>query len=412
MNISQSQFKNGKNPKNIVYFFSRLCRILILRRLTFLNQAIIISDPWQTFTVGKGSPIANIKISDPFFYQIVLQQGSLGIARSWINNGWNTSDLTSVMKIFVRNQKVGDTFNHGISRLTGSLAFKRHKKRANTLSGSKQNIYRHYDLGNDFFALILDKTMAYSSGFFETPESTLEDASIAKMEQISQMLDLKSEDHLLDVGCGWGSFAIHAAGRYGCKVTGITISPEQYQLASKRVKLEGLSDLVEIQLCDYRNTKGSFSKLVSIEMIEAVGHEYLPQFFKKISDLIEPNGKMVLQAIVMPNERYSQYLHNSDFIQEYIFPGGCLLSKNVIEENVSKHTGLEIIDVRSIGKHYANTLRHWRNNFWTNKEKIKSLGYQKDFIRIWHYYFCYCEAGFEEKYLDNFQILLRKTNPI
>ena len=412
MNKSQSQFKNEKSPKNIVYLLSRLCRILILRRLNFLNQAIKICDPWKTFTVGKGSPLASIKISDPFFYQIVLQQGSLGIARSWINNGWDTSDLTSVMKIFVRNQKVGDTFNHGISQLTASLAFKRHKKRANTLSGSKRNIYKHYDLGNDFFALILDQTMAYSSGFFETTESTLEDASIAKMERISQMLDLKSEDHLLDVGCGWGSFAIHAASRYGCRVTGITISPEQHQLASKRVKLEGLSDLVEIQLCDYRNTKGRFNKLVSIEMIEAVGHEYLPQFFKTISDLIEPNGKMVLQAIVMPNERYSQYLHNSDFIQEYIFPGGCLLSKKVIEENVSKHTGLEIIDVRSIGKHYANTLRHWRNNFWANKEKIKSLGYQKDFIRIWHYYFCYCEAGFEEKYLDNLQILLRKTNPI
>tara|TARA_B100000029_G_scaffold514828_1_gene619196 strand:- start:3986 stop:5224 length:1239 start_codon:yes stop_codon:yes gene_type:complete len=410
MSNPQSQLENGKSPKNIVYLISRICRIFILRRLKFLNHAIEICDPWKTFTVGKGSPVANIKISDPLFYQIVFQKGSLGIARSWIDNGWDTSDLTHVMKIFIRNQKVGDTFNHGISRLAGSLAFKRHKQRANTLSGSKRNIYKHYDLGNDFFALILDKTMAYSSGFFETTESTLEDASISKMERISQMLDLNSEDHLLDVGCGWGSFAIHAASRYGCKVTGITISSEQYQLASKRVELEGLSDLIEIQLCDYRNAKGKFSKLVSIEMIEAVGHEYLPQFFKTISDLLEPNGKIVLQAIVMPNERYSQYLHNSDFIQEYIFPGGCLLSKNVIEENVSKHTSLEIIGVTSIGKHYPSTLRHWRKNFWENKEKIKSLGYQKDFIRIWHYYFCYCEAGFEEKYLDNFQILLKKTN--
>ena len=387
---------------------NRICRTLVLKRLKFLNTAIEISDPWSKVCVGQGRPIAKIVIVDPGFYRIALQSGALGIARSWINHGWETPDLTDLLRVFVRNQAIGDKFNQGTSWLSAKLALQRHQRRENTISGSRKNIHAHYDLGNEFFALLLDRTMTYSSGFFEKEESTLEDASLAKLDQISNMLDLNSTDHVLDLGCGWGSFAIRAATRYGCRVTGITISPEQYQLASERVQNADLADRITISLCDYRDIAGQYEKLVSIEMIEAVGHAYLPHFFTQCSSLLKPGGKMVLQAITISDERYEQYLHASDFIQEYIFPGGCLLSEDTVKNYVSINTNLDIINLRSIGQHYAETLRHWKNNFRTNNDEIRSLGYNEEFMRIWHYYLCYCEAGFEENYLDDLQILLSK----
>lgn len=411
MNVSQDyHFDSLPRSRTDRSLLNRICRTLVLRRLKFLDLAIEISDPWRNFRVGQGEPIAQIEIIDPSFYRVALQSGALGIARSWINHGWETSDLTNLLRVFVRNQNIGDKFNRGTSWLSAKLAFQRHQRRENTISGSRKNIHDHYDLGNNFFSLLLDKTMTYSSGFFETEESTLEDASLAKLDQISNMLDLNSTDHVLDLGCGWGSFAIRAATRYGCRVTGITISPEQYQLASERVKNADLVDRVDINLCDYRDIEGQYDKLVSIEMIEAVGHVHLPRFFSQCSSLLKPGGKMALQAITISDERYEQYLNASDFIQEYVFPGGCLLSEDTVKKHVSANTDLSIVNSRAIGKHYAETLRRWRNNFRINNDEIRSLGYSEEFLRIWHYYLCYCEAGFQENYLDDLQILLSKPS--
>lgn len=391
------------------YSFNRLCRSLVFHRLQGLEGSIKIQDPWGEARFGQGSPSAQLEITDLNFYRNALQHGGLGLAHSWVDHGWETPDLTTLLRVFVRNQEIADRFGKGISWLTSRLAFRRHQRRANTLTGSQKNIHDHYDIGNDFFSLILDDTMTYSSGIFERQQTTLKEASIAKLDRICQMLDLQSDDHLVEVGCGWGSFAIHAARHYGCRVTGITISPEQHNLATKRVSDAGLSKQVKIQLSDYRHLEGEYNKLASIEMIESVGHAYLPLFLQKCSSILAPGGRMALQAITLSDKRYAQYLRNSDFIQQYIFPGGCLLSRRTLEQQVADNTDLQITEVKDIGPHYAETLRRWRDNFWQQEEEIRSLGYTESFMRIWHYYFCYCEAGFEEHYLGVLQVLLTKS---
>lgn len=410
MILSNKSQEIGATPlKQRRLSFDRLCRTLIFHRLKNIPESISLRDPWGNAELGLGDTDAQLEIIDPKFYRNALRQGSLGVAASWINHGWETPNLTTLLRTFSRNTEVTDRFGQGISWLASLLALRRHQRRANTLAGSKKNIHDHYDLGNDFFALILDDTMTYSSGLFKTKQTTLKEASIAKLDCICQMLELQPKDHVIEIGCGWGSFAIHAAQHYGCRITGVTISPEQHRLATQRVADAGLTGQVEFRLCDYRHVNGQFDKLASIEMIEAVGHSYLPLFFRKCSSLLLPGGKMALQAITLPNERYDQYLRGSDFIQQYIFPGGCLLSQDTIEKHVADHTDLIINDIKDIGIHYAETLRRWQKNFWEHEKEIRSLGYSEDFIRIWHYYFCYCEAGFDELYLGDLQILLTKS---
>jgi len=404
------QWISAPPPQLNHYSFNHLCRALVFHRLQDLDGSIKIQDPWGETQFGQDNPTAQLEITDLNFYRNALQHGGLGLASSWIDHGWETPDLTTLLRVLVRNQKISDRFGKGISWLASMLAFRRHQHRANTLTGSQKNIHDHYDIGNDFFSLILDDTMTYSSGIFETQQATLKEASITKLDRICQMLDLQPDDHLVEVGCGWGSFAIHAARQYGCRVTGITISPDQYNLAAKRVSDAGLSKQVKIRLCDYRHLEGEYSKLASIEMIEAVGHAYLPLFFRKCSSLLAPGGRMALQAITLSDERHAQYLRSSDFIQQYIFPGGCLLSRRTLEQQVADNTDLQVTEIKDIGPHYAKTLQRWRNNFWQQEKEIRSLGYTESFMRIWHYYFCYCEAGFEERYLGNLQILLTKSS--
>ncbi|MEC9030569.1 MAG: cyclopropane-fatty-acyl-phospholipid synthase family protein, partial [Planctomycetota bacterium] len=283
-----------------------------------------------------------------------------------------------------------------------------HWRNKNTRTGSRQNIFEHYDLGNDFFSLFLDETLTYSCGIFNTPETSLKEASIAKLERMCEMVSIEKNDHVLEIGCGWGSFAIHAAEKYGCRVSATTISREQYNLARKRVRRKGLDDRVTILFKDYRELEGTYDKLVSIEMIEAVGHDFLGDFFTKCESLLAEDGAMALQGITMSEDFYEEYLRSADFIQRYIFPGSCCPALSAIKNAATAATDLELARTENIGSHYATTLREWGIRFSENIEKIRSMGYSEEFIRTWLYYFSYCEAGFAEDYLGNVQMVLQK----
>jgi len=278
----------------------------------------------------------------------------------------------------------------------------------NSLSGSRKNIGAHYDLGNDMFEQFLDPTMMYSSGIFEHQAMTMEQASIAKLDRICQKLQLDENDHLLEIGTGWGGFAIYAAKNYGCKVTTTTISQQQFDYAEQRIKDEGLEDRITLLCEDYRNLSGQYDKLVSIEMIEAVGHAYYKNYFQHCSNLLKPEGMMLLQSITIADQRYQAASKEVDFIQRYIFPGGSLPSVNVIAKNVSDHTDMRFYHLEDIGAHYATTLANWRERFFSNIETIHKLGYSETFVRMWDFYLCYCEGGFRENSIGTIQLLLTK----
>jgi cyclopropane-fatty-acyl-phospholipid synthase len=278
----------------------------------------------------------------------------------------------------------------------------------NTLSQAKKNISAHYDLGNDFFRLFLDPTMMYSSAIFSSNEDTLHKASLNKLETVCQKLQLKPTDHLLEIGTGWGGMAIYAAKHYGCRVTTTTISPSQYEYACHRVIEEGLQDKVTVLLQDYRTLQGSYNKLVSIEMIEAVGHDYYPLYFSNCSRLLTEEGIAVIQAITIPDQRYDAARRSVDFIQKYIFPGGSLPSNQVISHQVACNTNMQISDMHDITYDYAMTLQHWRKNFEQTIAQVKQQGFDEQFIRMWQFYFCYCEGGFRERIINTFQYVLVK----
>jgi cyclopropane-fatty-acyl-phospholipid synthase len=278
----------------------------------------------------------------------------------------------------------------------------------NTRSGSKRNIAAHYDLSNEFFALMLDPTMTYSSGVFSASPATLEQAQIEKYDRICRALRLSSTDHVLEIGTGWGGFALHAARHYGCQVTTTTISTEQRAYAAQRFRDAGLDRRITLLDCDYRDLVGQFDKLVSIEMIEAVGEKYLPVYFRQCSRLVKPDGAMLLQAITIPDHRYEGYRRSVDFIQRYIFPGGFLPSMSAMAGCVARETDFRFLHVADFGPHYARTLAAWRRNFWDNISRVRALGFDDRFVRTWHYYLCYCEAGFLERQIGVSQLLLTK----
>ena len=285
-----------------------------------------------------------------------------------------------------------------------------HNKRQNTLNGSKDNILAHYDLSNDFYKLWLDPTMTYSAAFFNKKSSSLEDASIEKLDRLCRKLDLKEIDHVLEIGTGWGSFAIHAAKKYGCQVTTTTISDAQYEYASQKIKEENLQSKITILNKDYRDLKGKYDKLVSIEMIEAVGYEFIPNFFKVVSSLLKPNGLMALQGITYNDQGFETYKDSVDLIKKYIFPGSCLISIDHITDVIKKKTDLAIVDFEDITAHYVETLRRWRVNFLNSLEQVKKLGFSQAFINMWEFYLVYCEAGFAERHIGDVQIVFAKSD--
>jgi len=301
-----------------------------------------------------------------------------------------------------------DSLEGGFARLTAPVRKALHAIRRNTRSGSRKNIAAHYDLGNEFFRLFLDETMMYSSATFARPDMSLHDAQLARLDGICRKLDLRPGEHIVEIGTGWGGFALHAAQRYGCKVTTTTISQEQYRLARERVSQAGLDGQIEVLCADYRDLSGTYDKLVSIEMIEAIGHQYFDAYFAQCSRLLKSHGAMLLQAITIADQRYESAKRSVDFIQRYIFPGSCLPSVGALSASIARASDMRVFHLEDIGPHYARTLHEWRRNLLANLPAVRALGYDDAFIRMWEFYFCYCEGGFAERVVGDVQMLLVK----
>lgn len=349
-----------------------------------------------------------LHVHDPRFYSDIAFGGSIGAGEAYMQGYWSVNDLTALVRILLQNREVLDGMETGLARLTVPLQKALHWLNRNTRDGSRRNIAAHYDLGNEFFALFLDPTMMYSSAIFAQPNMTLEAAQLARLDHICRKLDLKASDHLLEIGTGWGGMAIYAAQHYGCRVTTTTISQEQYKLASARVREAGLEDRITVLLKDYRDLDGHYDKLVSIEMIEAVGHDFYDDYFGKCGALLKADGLMLLQAITIADQRYDAARKSVDFIQRYIFPGSCIPSVTAMNDSITRACDLKLAHLEDIGPHYATTLRTWRENFFRNIEAVRALGYPEDFIRMWEFYLCYCEGGFAERALGDVHMLLAK----
>lgn len=351
---------------------------------------------------------ASVQVHDQQLYRDMLSGGSIAAGEAYIRGYWSTPNLTEVMRFFSANLALLEGFKSKHSWLFKQTLRLQHFFNRNTQTGSRKNIAAHYDLGNDFFQHFLDPTMMYSAAVYENANSSLHEASINKLRILCEQLELKPSDHLVEIGSGWGAMAVYAAQNYGCKVTTTTISQEQFKLTCERVKQAGLEDRVTVLCEDYRDLQGQFDKLVSIEMIEAVGHEFFATYFAKLSSLLKPQGIAVIQSITIPDARYDAYKSSVDFINRYIFPGGCLPSLGQIAKHVAEQTDLEMIHLRDITQDYARTLADWRERFFEKLEAIKAMGFDDDFERLWEYYLCYCEGGFRERVIGTVQLTFAK----
>ena len=400
-------------PRPKPTFLESRARPAVLRRLAGIRAGeLTLVDQAEAHRFGGPSPACplsvTVEVRDPAFWAEVAFGGSVGAGESYMQGHWDANDLTAVMRILLSNRAVLDGMETGLARLFEPARKLLHALNRNSRAGSRRNIAAHYDLGNDFFALFLDPSMMYSSAIFERPDMSLAEAQTARLERICRRLDLQPSDHLLEIGTGWGGLAIHAAGRYGCRVTTTTISREQHALAAERIAAAGLSDRVTLLLEDYRDLRGRYDKLVSIEMIEAVGHRFYDAYFAACARLLEPAGTMLLQAITIADQRYDAARRSVDFIQRHIFPGSCIPSVAAIAASVARATDLRIVRLEDIGPHYATTLRHWRENLFANLDAVRALGYPPEFVRMWEFYLCYCEAGFAERALGDVHVLLAK----
>jgi cyclopropane-fatty-acyl-phospholipid synthase len=381
----------------------------VLDKLKFGRIRIIEDHDNLTFGEDASSALqASLHIHHQRFYSRILLKGSIGAAEAYMEGLWSTDDLTMVMRIMALNQPVFAEMELGLARLTAPIYKTYHWARKNTRVGSRKNILAHYDLGNSFYKLFLDPTMTYSCGIFESEQSTLEEASITKYDRICKKLQLKPGDRVVEIGTGWGGFVLHAVENYDVHVTTTTISDEQYRFSQERFKKAGILGRVRLLKEDYRNMKGKFDKLVSIEMIEAVGHQYFDIFFKTCSQLLHDRGMMLLQAITIQDQEFKRYIHTVDFIKRYIFPGGCVTSVAAMLTAIARATDLKIFHLEDITPHYARTLREWRKRFFDNINKVRALKFPETFIRMWEYYLCYCEGGFSEHYIGDVQMLLIK----
>ena len=355
-------------------------------------------------------PQAEVHIHSPAVYSQMLTGGSIGSGEAYMKGYWSSPDAMDVMRIFSANLVLLNKFDASQSVFV-KLALKiAHRFNRNTYKGSQLNIAAHYDLGNEFFQLFLDPTMMYSSALFSDKSASLEVASETKLDELCQQLELKADDHLLEIGTGWGGMAIHAAKNFGCRVTTTTISQEQYDFASARVREEGLEGQITLLCEDYRNLTGEYDKLVSVEMIEAVGHDFYQNYFRMCSGLLKPNGKMVIQAITMADQRYKEARDSVDFIKRYIFPGGCLPSVAVMAQHIARDTDMQIVHLRDITNDYAETLAHWRQRFLANLEAVRGMGFSEEFVRMWDFYLCYCEGGFRERVISTVQLAFAKPD--
>ncbi len=355
---------------------------------------------------GKATVTASASIHSPEFYSDIIFKGSLGAAESYMKGHWSTDNLTDVIRLFVANADLlNRKMDAGWSKVTAPFMKIFHRLRKNTRRGSKKNIVAHYDLSNEFFNLFLDKTMGYSCGYFENKDSSLLEAQVAKYDRICKKLKLSASDHLIEIGGGWGGFALHAAKKYGCRVTTTTISDNQFEYVHSLFASNDLGERVKVIKKDYRELTGKYDKLVSIEMIEAVGHQFLDTFFECCCRLLKPDGIMTLQAIIIPDHEFDRHKHSVDFIKRYIFPGSCIPSIAAIKESVAAKTDLRLMGSEDITLHYATTLRLWRERFFSNLEKVKDMGFSDNFIRMWEFYLASCEGSFQERYNGNVQMV-------
>lgn len=399
-------------PSGLTGALRRVTRAMVLSRLEKIKRGrITLIEADKRYEFGEAEePRAVITVFDAAFFMDLAFGGSIGAAESYISGFWSADDLTALIRIIIQNNNVLIDMEGGTAMTTALLHRLLHAFRRNTRGGSRRNISAHYDLGNDFYALWLDETMTYSCNIFEREDSTLNEAAIAKYDRICRKLRLGPEDHVLEIGSGWGGFAIHAAKHYGCRITTTTISRQQYDWAEERFARERFSERIELLFEDYRDLKGKYDKLVSIEMIEAVGHHFLDTYFRSCSDLLKGDGMMALQAITMTDQIYEAHLRSPDFIKRYIFPGSFVPSINAVIRSVAHATDMKLFHLEDITLHYARTLRIWRERFFANIEKVKALGYPESFIRMWEYYLCYCEAGFRERYIGDVQMVFTKPD--
>jgi len=394
-------------------WLQRLGRRLFLERLAGLREGeLTVIEGEGRHTFGRRTPGSNlratIEVLHPQTYADAAFGGTVGGGEAYLRGLWRTDDLTALIRLMLVNRDVMQSMEGGAALLTAPLRRSLHWLNRNSPDGSRRNIAAHYDLGNDLFALMLDETMAYSCAVFERDDATLHEAQLAKFERICRKLQLSPRDHLLEIGTGWGGFAIHAASRHGCRVTTTTISREQHDWAREKIAAAGVQDRVTLLLDDYRDLRGRYDKLVSIEMIEAVGARFLDTYTAQCSRLLEPHGAMLLQAITIQDQVYEEALRSVDFIQRFIFPGSFIPSVTAITDSVRRATDLKVFHLEDIGPHYATTLRRWRENFFARLPEVRRLGYPDAFVRMWDYYLCYCEGGFLERQLGNVQMLLTK----
>ena len=393
--------------KNILY---RLARALVFNQLNKIKIGhIVIIEGNNKFSFGKKDKLnVTVTVHDPRFYGALAFGGSIGVSEAFMQKFWSASDLTKLIRIMAINQNTMDQLEGLFNIFLKPILKCLHYLNQNSVKGSEINISKHYDLGNDFFSLFLDSTMMYSSAVFKNPHDSLYKGSIHKLETICQGLELTSQDHIIEIGSGWGGFAIYAAQQYGCKVTTTTISKEQYKYVRQKIKDLKLSHKITVLFSDYRHLKGQYDKLVSIEMLEAVGYQYYDTYFKVCASLLKPQGLAVIQTITIADQRYEKAKRSVDFIQRYIFPGSCIPSITALQNSVTQSSDLKIYNIHDIGTHYARTLALWREGFFKRLKDIKALGFDDAFIRMWHFYFSYCEGGFHEKVISDIHLKLVK----
>ena len=405
-------------PTNNLPMRSKLAKKIILEMLGKMQHGRldITDEAGRKYIFGQSDDLkASMKVNSDEFYLRVLLYGDIGFGEAYMHGLWETDSITDVITFMIANNAHLPTMS-GFRTLFSPINLLkvlnriRHLMKPNSVIGARKNIAGHYVLSNEFFQLFLDPTMTYSCGYFEKPEESLKQAQVNKYDRLCREVRVREGDRILEIGCGWGGFAIHAAGQYNCEVTAITISRQQFEFARARVEQEGLKDRVDVRFQDYRKVTGKFDRIISIEMIEAVGHRYFTSYFSKINELLKPDGILGLQAIIIPDSRYDEYRKSVDWLQKHIFPGGLLPSVARINTVINEVGDLNLYGLKEMGLSYANTLRNWYGNFKGNMEKIKSLGFDDVFLRKWAYYLCCCEASFLQRNINVVQMIYARPN--
>ena len=410
MKINSLADKLKSNNKNL--FLINFFKKQLLKNFKNIKYGKInLEDKNDNFQFGEVNSdlYVNVQILDNKFYSFVGINGLLGASEAYALGYWQSDNIVKLIQIIFRNKETMNSMDSVISNFKLPFNLLLHRKRDNSLIGSKKNILAHYDLSNEFYKLWLDKTMTYSCGVFLKDNSTMEEASIEKIDRLCRKVGLNKNDKVLEIGTGWGSFAIHAAKNYGCHITTTTISDAQYKFVQYKIKQENLSDKIKLIKKDYRELDGKYDKIISIEMIEAVGYKYISQYIRKVSSLLKKDGQFAMQGITYNDQNFDQYRKSVDFIQKYIFPGSCLISINHIIEIIKNYTDLSLSHLEDITIHYAKTLNIWRKNFLSKKNEIKKLGFSNEFINLWEFYFVYCESGFLERNIGDYQFIFSKS---